>query len=260
MQSVAEPASQPKSASPLESMTNGRDWALASGLFFLACLWRVPWLLAGFAPGTDEIRSIQTALAMGSTPDWVPYLLGRDYMGTVQELALAATYACFGYNGFLSRLCMLILFGCSTVLFYFGFRTFMSLTSSFVGVALIALAASSQLYFTVPSTPDYNFSYLLTAALPLAAYCVAERPNDFFRQMLFACLGGLAIYTYALLAVNLLVCVVWIWSRTPQLGEFRSSFDTSFQAHRSRWLLLQASSFQAVSLSHFHSTWSFRAS
>ena len=183
------------------------------------------------------MRSIQTALAMLREKTWMPYLIGQDYMGTLQELVLAGAYACFGYSGFLTRLSMVILFAFATALYFFGFRNFLSRRAAAVGTLLIALSTSSQLNFTVPSTPDYNLSYLLGAALPLVAFAYAESRGSLKLQILFAGLAGLAVYTYSLLTLNLAVCVGWLWFHSPGFRPLEMSLKHSFQASPRRWIL-----------------------
>lgn len=209
---------------------------IVSLVFLLVCVWRIPWLVVPFWTGVDESQSIGTALLALRDHTWVPYLLGQDYMGTIQEQLLAPVYACFGFSLLTTRVFIVVLFALSAVLFYIGFRTFLSRSSSLLATALIALGSSSQVYFTVASSPDYDFCYVLVAALPLTAYLARERPGSWPCLLLFAVTCGVSMYTHTLLFMNVTVCILWLWSGFGTWDETRAALAGSFGKRPAVWL------------------------
>jgi hypothetical protein len=199
-----------------KSVVLSRDLAVGLALGIVAVLWRLPWLLTPFLPNVDEYSSVETALLMLQRHEFIPFLLGQNYMGTVTEGLMAAVISIAGLNYWTIRLPGVVLFAGSIFLFYLGFRRFRPIGSSAAAALLIALGNSVVLYFSARTLPDYDAAWLVLAAL----MCVALSSDEhltFWRMAGLTLLSAVAIYLYQLLAIFVFVAWLFVGYRTQIL-------------------------------------------
>lgn len=199
-----------------------RNFDLLIGLILasLAVAWRLYAGLGKGPPTGDELIAAVTTFEILQTNGFVPFLVGQDYMGTVQEYMMAAFMMVLGVNELSLRLPPVVFSGAAVFLAY---HTISKEISRIVALASsVLLVAGNSAIVSTQALPDNSATIFACVAIAWQTFRV-DRSRTLVQWVMLGVLAGVGAYLHQISVLQTIGSLVFLTSRSVIWARLRST-------------------------------------
>jgi hypothetical protein len=196
------------------------DYLIGLILASLALLWCLYYGLHKGSPVGDEVQAAVTAFHILHDQGFMPFLVGQDYMGTIQEYVMAGMMMLSGVNELVLRLPSMMFFAAAVFITYVTISREVSGEIALASGILMVATNSAVTYYTALGVPDYGAATFLGGAIAWQTFRV-DRLRSWGQWALLGALGGLGAYLFQILILQTMASMAFLAARSTLSGRFR---------------------------------------
>jgi hypothetical protein len=198
------------------------DFVIGSILALLALVWRLYCGLNSGPPQGDELLAASTAFRILQHPGFVPFQVGQDYMGTVQEYGSAGLMMLIGVHKTALRAPAAVFFASAVFITHkIVSREISRQLALAVGILMIASNSAVVRYTGAVAMPGYATAIFLAAAIAWQTFRV-DRSRTLAQWVLLGALAGFGAYLFQALILQTAASLIFLATRAQLFARFRS--------------------------------------
>ena len=187
------------------------DAAIGLVLAFIAMSWRLYARLDAGPPTGDELIGALTAFEILRNSWFVPFQVGHDYMGTLQEYVMAALMMVIGVNEVSLRLPAALFFGSGVFLTYYTLSQTISREVALASAVLLVPGNAVIVHWQ--AMPDNAAALFLSAAIAWQTFRV-DRSRSLGQWALLGGLAGFGSYIHQILMLQTIGSLTFLAARS----------------------------------------------
>jgi hypothetical protein len=197
------------------------DFIIGFVLALLALVWRLYYGINRGLPSQDEVWSAVTAFHILQHPGFVPFQVGTDYMGTVQEYAMAGLMMLMGVNEMSLRLPAALFFAAAVFITHNTISREISREYALASGILMAASNSAVVFYTGGVATAYPAIIFLAAAIAWHTFQV-DRSRTLVQWMLLGALAGFGASLFQNLILQIMASLAFLATRSTLFDRLRS--------------------------------------
>jgi hypothetical protein len=196
------------------------DFVIGLILALLALVWRLYYGLNSGPPEGDEILAASTAFRI-LQQGFVPFQVGQNYMGTVQEYVSAGLMMLIGVKETALRAPTAVFFASAVFITYkIISREISRQLALAVGILMIASNSAVVRFTGAVAIPDWGAAIFLAAAITWQTFRV-DRSRTLAQWVLLGALAGFGAYLFQALILQTAASLTFLATRSGLLARLR---------------------------------------